>query len=708
MDNYSMFSNVFFELIANIDSKSNHELLSIKREFKIIKEDGVVNSRDGMQSKMALFFDCFRHQVEQFCRTQNKLNNDGYLFLSKVVEAIGVIVYQSVRKNRGINYPCKESLEKIIGSFKTNVPKANEKFSANLFAANKKMSITTISELVGFIYLLIGVFGVDIDSIEDLIVQELRKHVKIYVNNETFIKQLNCCKFEKYVVIDKETYDFSNIIDSFNNSTNLDNSCLMLCELLFILLYFTDCKTSTKEAKDSFIQWINDIQDEKLQIANGYSKYLWIRYRRLPEDELSAECLNGFTIDNLYVFPNVHEINNSTDKLLTGFFDKDNQARKRRIVIGGYGEGKTSLINAIVSMIATSSDYAYKDKNISQYFIKYYAKIKDALDFNTSNVFPMVASCRKFDSFMKTWNKNEKETEPTILDFVYYLIVSYNEELNIMGERNKGWYEKWISSFSLEQFEILLNGAVTDDRLLLLIDDFEVMNISNKVLFEKMLKNFLICYGSNCEIIITATDQSLAPNVITQIKNGYDVFVIDKFDEKSIDEIFSRHYTYFNDPGLMQSKKDELIHYYDLEDENIGVKEKAFEAFIKNKGKGARVLGNKAIDPSMIYNPFVLCKLAQNSEELFTCEIENIKNDLFFDLLPVLSINETLISKVLYIIPKKLFDAINNENELGNDTLGAFYNMLNKKNIYIKNHKIQKTILTCNQIIDMIKQKEER
>ena len=320
----------------------------------------------------------------------------------------------------------------------------------------------------------------------------------------------------------------------------------------------------------------------------------------------------------------------------------------------------------------------------------------------------MIACCRKFDSFMKTWMNGDKQTEPTILDFVYYLIVSYNEELNIMGENNKGWYEKWISSFSLEQFETLLKGAVADDRLLLLIDDFEVMSVSNKALFEKMLKNFLICYGSNCEIIITATDQSLAPNVITQIKNGYDVFLIDKFDEKSIVNIFSRHYTYFNNPGLMQSKKDELIHCYDVDDENIDVKEKDFENFIRDKSKTIKFLNCEIAKSAISNNPFVLCKFAQNSEELFVGEIENVKNTLFFDLLPVLSTNELIASKLLYIIPKKLFDVINNINETGYDILGEFDNMLNKNCVYIKNHKIQKTISTCNEIIEMMRQKEER
>ncbi len=706
MDNCSMFSKIFFEIVSNIDSGMNEDLPEIKRELESIKNGSSPNLREGIQYQISLFFDCVRKQFKKL----SEQNRNFYQLLSDVVEAVGLISYQSIKKNRGINYPNKESLKKIIGDYKENKPKANEKFSLLLFPVDKKMSITTISELVGFIYVLLAVFCIDLKNIQNMVVEKLRQYVKIYVNNEAFIRQVYNGSFNKWAVVDKEIYDYSSVIDKFSSLLKVDDRQLMLCKLIFILLYFTDCKAPTQEAKDSFVQWINNIQDEKLQIANGYSKYLWIRYRRLPEDELSAECLNGFTVDNIYILPSLYANNKaSSRKLFDGFFDRNSQSRKRRAIIGQYGQGKTALLNTIISMVAINSNYARSDKNISTYFINYYSSLEEMLGFKVFDVFPIIVSCEKFDSFIKEWRKNN-DTEPTFLDFAYYIIVSYSDDLNVIGEKNEGWYEKWINTFTTKQFETIFKGAIEDDKALFLIDDFENISGANKKTFENMFDEILHKYGSKCEIIFTATDENLLPEAITKINGGLDIFKLGEFNTEDEKRLFSRFYAYFKNPTLIQEKKREITFLCDMGLDDIKSKELEFEKLIARSSKDACMLldkNNPLGDNPIFKSPLALCKLAQYKDNKSGFNIETMDESLMGKLLPAISNDDDIAAKLCQIIPRKLFDAIDKAKKDGNSgSLLKFQYAINTKSRYIKNLKVKSAMENCNRIISLMLESE--
>lgn len=705
----SMFSKIFFETIKNLNNRSDDEILTIKREFQQFVEGKTSTVRMGIQSKISLFLDCVRRKIEYLSEGKVKdflSNKDRYMFFSKVVEALGLIYYQSVKKNRGINYPDKDSLERIIGSFVNNTPKANENFANFLFPEDKKLSLKAISELSAFICLLTIIFNADIEAIENVVLQELRRHVKIYVNNQTFIREINNCSFAKYVVIDGESYNFSEILNKFCLLMDIDDRHFVLGKLIFILLYFTECKAPTEGAKDYYVQWINNIQDEILNIANGYSKYLWIRYRRLPGVDLSAEQLNGYTIDNLYVFPNITAIDNN-EKLFDGFFDKKSQKRMRRVIVSDHGAGKTSLLNTIISMAAINSDYAIRGMKISNYFTNYYKDVKNNLGFETNDVFPLVISCKKFDSFLN--NHNDKKM--TLVDFAYYLIISYNEELNIIGERNKGWYEKWISNFTFEQFQTLLHGAVEDDRLLLLIDDSEV--IKNKEEFDLLFNEFLMKYGSNCDIIATASDPDYLPHSIVQMKNGFDIFNIGNLNNSQAKDVCARYYVYFKNPQKMQDQKQNVIDIYELNIDEIDKKENEFLDFIVNESIESNLLKHTIKDGcnNIFLNPLLLSKAAQTTAiKNNEFEINNLDNESLFEVLPVISQDINTSELLSLLIPKRLFDMIYNvsgQNGSNLNILKKFQRQLNKYLYLIKNQEVQKTIDVCNKLLKLCIDKGE-
>ena len=361
----SMFGQIFIKLIEQIDCFGDEKLAAIKKDFESF-DFLETNLRNGMQSKIAVFFDTVKSKIKQVNQTvlqENLPNIDRHNFISKIFEATSLYYYQSVKKNRGINYPNTDSLENLIGSFTENVPKSNENFTAFMLK-DKKLLLKTISELSAFISLVAVLFKCDVIKLEEMVVDLIRSHVKIFINNKDFVAEVNKqpCNFK--IVVDQIEFDATLTMQKAEKLLNFNNSAVLLGKLVFILLYFTDYKSPTTEAKADYITWINNIQDYFVKVCNGYSKYLWIRYRRLPGFDMPLDMLNGLTIDNVYVFPNLSDNKNNSEGLLSTCFNKKEQKRTRKAIVAGHGMGKTSLLHLIISCIAVNSNYAIKYENI--------------------------------------------------------------------------------------------------------------------------------------------------------------------------------------------------------------------------------------------------------------------------------------------------------------------------------------------------------
>lgn len=702
--NKSMFGQLFTELMERIDCLGDEKLSAIKKDFESF-DLLEANVRNGMQSKIAVFFDAVRNRIKQLSHAvpTEKSPNINQNFISKVFEAISLYYYQSVKKNRGINYPNVGSLENLMGSFTCNIPKANENFTS-FMVQDKKLLLKTISELSAFIATMAVLFDCDIIRFEEEVVNLLRSHVKIFLNNKDFVAEVNkqICNFK--IMVDQTVFDATQTMQMAEQHLNFTKSAVLLGKLIFVLLYFTDYKSPTQEAKTEYITWINNIQDYFVKVCNGYIKYLWIRYRRLPGFDMSLDLLNGLTIDNVYVFPNFSDDKNSVENLLSSCFNKNEQKRTRKAIVAGHGMGKTSLLHLIISCIVINSNYAVKDENISRYFMKYYNIFNKKLCFNSSDVFPIIINCEKFGSYAK----NKQRDQLSLTNFAYYIIKQYDEDLNVVGERNKGWYDKWIVTFSSDEFMKILNGAIEDDKLMLLVDSVDNIEDNYKIMFEEMLNNFIHTYGCSCEMIFTSSSKEFLPQSIIDEKYGFDIVKIDDFNTEQIKKILLNYYTFFKSADEVVLKKQAIITEMETDEDKILMTEverklKDYESLFKANEKFVNKLySDLEKNPqtcAVLKNPYMLTKIAKLCIKS-DFDFNSLLNDLLFDSLSVMNeISETVND----VIQKEFFKVAIDCQLFGNyDNVYKLYKKLDGNNLSNADAKTKNLVKTTKNLLKLL------
>ena len=698
----SMFGQVFLKLIQQVNCFNDEKLSAIKKDFEI-SNVAELNIRNGIQSKIAVFFESVKNRIQTI--SNEKLTNvHRSKFIAKVFESLSLYYYQSVKKNRGINYPSVNSLENLMGSFVENIPKANENFTSFILK-DKKLSLKTTSELSAFIALVAVLFQCDILKLEEIVVDLLRSQVKIFINNKDFVAEINkqLCNFK--FVIDQIEFDATDTMQQADKLLHVQKEAVLLGKLIFILLYFTDYKSPTTEAKEEYIGWINNIQDYFVKVCNGYSKYLWIRYRRLPGADMSLEMLNGLTIDNVYVLPDFLENNQKVDGLLSACFNKNEQKRTRKAIVASYGKGKTSLLHLIISCIVVNSNYAIKYENISRYFMNVYNDYNQKLQFHSRDVFPIVINCEKFSAYAKSKNNQAL----SLTDFAYYIIKQYNEDLNIVGERNKGWYDNWIVTFSNDEFVKILDGAIEEDKLMLLVDSVDCIEDNYKILFEKMLNEFIHTYGCSCEIILTAGNQKYLPQSVVDEKYGFDIVHIADLSLEQAKQLLLNYYTFYKSSDLVTLKKQELLEEFERMENPSYTKnclDQKFEnynhVFEANKSVVLALFNELKSNEQMSFilkNPYMLTRIAKLYVKS-DFDIKSLLKDVVYDSLPIMS---EMSEPVYDFIQKDFFKAAVESQALGNyEPVYKLYKKLDSKGYANMDVKLKNLIKTTKTLLKLL------
>ena len=377
--------------------------------------------------------------------------------------------------------------------------------------------------------------------------------------------------------------------------------------------------------------------------AFDYWKYLWIRYRRMPIENLTPDQHNLYTVDNVYTVPYFDDI--GSQRVFSNIFSDDKSCFT--LVCGEYG--KTSLIHAIISIISMNSSYANyrggKQKGVSNYYKVKYESLKRKLfgDNDKRDILPLIINGENFNKYLKNNNKI------SLIDYAYYIINEYDYHLNLTGEKNVSWFSNWKETFNVEKFSSLIKGAIEEKKLLLLIDGYDQMTPKHQILFNRMVLDFVNFYNNSFKIIATCYKKENIPN---NLKINYKEYFIHNFDEKQYEEFMENFIFYVQQIEDSFKLKEKLIEAYNCcEKKEIC----EIEAKINKIIKGIKIPTYQDNTKSLVLNPGYLTDIL----------IYRMNNNISFDI--PLSINE--LKDVTYF---KLF--INNflSNTINNDYINMF------------------------------------
>ena len=296
----------------------------------------------------------------------------------------------------------------------------------------------------------------------------------------------------------------------------------------------------------------------------------------------------------------------------------------------------------------------------------------------------------------------------SLTDFAYYIIKQYDEDLNVVGERNKGWYDKWIVTFSSDEFMKILNGAIEDDKLMLLVDSVDNIEDNYKIMFEEMLNNFIHTYGCSCEMIFTSSSKEFLPQSIIDEKYGFDIVKIDDFNTEQIKKILLNYYTFFKSADEVVLKKQAIITEMETDEDKILMTEverklKDYESLFKANQKFVNKLySDLEKNPqtcAVLKNPYMLTKIAKLCIKS-DFDFNSLLNDLLFDSLSVMNeISETVND----VIQKEFFKVAIDCQLFGNyDNVYKLYKKLDGNNLSNADAKTKNLVKTTKNLLKLL------
>lgn len=601
---FTVFGRLFYLILERLLSSNSNASESIKLASKDLKDamyDEVYSTeasgaRNGIQAKVSAFFKVISDELFEIANLEDKKYSDSlynayatYLFCSPLLI-----------ESKGQYKPF--FLEDIVPSNdepSKSRSKKNEFFSNILFNDSKRPNVYKICQLSTFLTLILLKFNLSCEDVFYKCISLLRKKDFTFFCDSKVVLEGAIEKWKKSnknYICEGMLYDRNEIF--FSASSSIDKDIIYASsELIYLTIAWFDGNVE-EESRKAINRWIYVVMGDNFKEAFDYWKYLWIRYRRLPIDGLIPEQHSLYTVDNIYVIPTFYDLNkNECNKILS---KKDSDLDNRVTLL--YGDcGKTSFIHTIISIISMSSSYATyrggKQMGVSPYYQVKYDKLREKLfgDTDKSDIIPLIVNGEKFSQYLK------ENTNLSLIEYAYYLIQSYDSHLNLSGERNVTWFDKWREDFTYDKFNSLIMGSLEDGKLLLLVDGYDELEAKYQKSFDDMIINFINTYGNSCEMIVTAYGNNKIPN---NLKVNYKEFYISSFNDDQYKELITNFIFNVKQIGDSAKLNNELIEAYNLySDQEVSLIEEKLNS-IKSEIKVPT--NTNSIPETILHNPLFL------------------------------------------------------------------------------------------------------
>ena len=618
--NLSAFGKIFYLILEEMLSSSSNVPETIKITTKGLKEaieDQIylqqnIEAREGIQAKVSAFLKSVSDDLYEIANLNDVKNCDtlynafsSYLFCSP-------LLIES--KGQYKNFSLEDIIPDSFDTTKTR-SKKNEAFSSILFEDCKRPNVYKLCGLATFLMLFLIKFNLSVEDVFYKCISMLRKKDFTFFCDSKVVLDGAITKwknFEKKYLCEGMQYDRREVFSLGCSNKECEDIIYATSELMYLTIAWFDGSIQ-EESRKAINRWIDVVMGDNFKDAFDYWRYLWIRYRRLPINNLTPDQQSIYTVDNVYTLPTFYDKKGQETKHI--FFNLFNDFNDGCTIF--YGEsGKSALIHTLTSIISMNSSYANyrggKQMGVSSYYKNKYDVLRKELfgENDKRDIVPLIVNGEKFQEYL---NDNK---EVSLVGFAYYIINCYDAQLNLKGARNEVWFNKWKDAFSYEKFNSLIMGALEDRKLLVLIDGYDQMNNKNKEIFEKIIVDFISNHGSNCEVVATCYDKEKIPSIL---KNNNEEFLISYFNKEQYCEFMKKIIMNIKHIDGSETLNQELIQAYNYENESeVKIIEEKIET-IKNNIVIPETNGKLA--DNILYNPLfltnIIFKRINNDIEIF-------------------------------------------------------------------------------------------